>query len=216
MTTTSYFIRKMNTGGPEAAFSNEPETPPAAVSHFLWMDNGYRPRTEAVLSYTDYELTVSFRVYESDPLIRFKDANEPVYKDSCVELFLQPSPETDARYLNLELNAAGTRLLGIGTNRDDRRLLQPDEHPSLRIEAAAGLRDAATGETYWCIQAKLPFDWITELFPDFKPISGAVMRGNLYKCGDETELPHYGCWSEIKSSNPNFHCSEWFGELVLG
>jgi hypothetical protein len=41
------------------------------------------------------------------------------------------------------------------------------------------------------------------------------MRGNFYKCGDKTIHPHYGCWSPIELPKPDFHCSDFFGEIIL-
>ena len=38
--------------------------------------------------------------------------------------------------------------------------------------------------------------------------------GNFYKCGDETEFPHYGMWSEAVSDTPDFHRPECFGRLI--
>ncbi|MDT3424944.1 hypothetical protein J2Z22_000457 [Paenibacillus forsythiae] len=39
--------------------------------------------------------------------------------------------------------------------------------------------------------------------------------GNFYKCGDETPIPHYGCWSMVNSASPDYHLSRCFWELVL-
>ncbi|OXM12994.1 carbohydrate-binding family 9-like protein [Paenibacillus herberti] len=209
----NYLIRKLDTASRDAAWDLADT---AEITHFLWMDNGYRPRTEAALTYTEHDLQLVFRVFEENPLLRFHSPNEPVYKDSCVEFFFQPAPDKDPRYLNLEINAAGTRLLGIGTDRDERTLLSPESHPPLLIETATGLHDEASGQTYWSVRATLPLQWVSDMFPDFRPVPGARMRGNFYKCGDETSLPHYGCWSEIKSAQPNFHLSKWFGTLQFG
>jgi hypothetical protein len=41
------------------------------------------------------------------------------------------------------------------------------------------------------------------------------ITGNFYKCGDETEYPHFGCWNLIASPVPDFHRPEYFGEIVL-
>ncbi|HEX9250722.1 MAG TPA: carbohydrate-binding family 9-like protein, partial [Ignavibacteriaceae bacterium] len=40
--------------------------------------------------------------------------------------------------------------------------------------------------------------------------------GNFYKCGDETEFKHYGMWSLIENSTPDFHLPEYFGKIIFG
>ena len=41
------------------------------------------------------------------------------------------------------------------------------------------------------------------------------LMGNFYKCADGTDSPHYVSWSPIKTEKPNFHCPEFFGELIF-
>ncbi|MDF2835737.1 MAG: gfo/Idh/MocA family oxidoreductase [Paenibacillus sp.] len=186
-----------------------------AIAHYRWTPEHHGPKARAALSYTSDELQICLRAYETDPLTRFTAHNDPVYKDSCLEFFLQPSPEEDARYLNLELNAAGTLLIGIGAARQNRLYLRHEELPPLHIRASKNQRDPLTGETYWEVRFRLSLTWLASLFPTFRPRPGAKMRGNLYKCGDETSYPHYGSWSPVRADAPDFHRSEDFGWLVL-
>ncbi len=44
---------------------------------------------------------------------------------------------------------------------------------------------------------------------------GLEGRANFYKCGDETEFPHYGAWS-LRDGGPDFHRPEFFGSIVFG
>lgn len=85
-----------------------------SVSHYQWLDNGYAPEVKAALAYTSGRLHLQFRIYESMPKVSYYTPNEPVCKDSCVEFFVQPLPDSDPRYVNFELNAAGTLLLKLG------------------------------------------------------------------------------------------------------
>jgi hypothetical protein len=39
---------------------------------------------------------------------------------------------------------------------------------------------------------------------------------NLYKCGDKCDTPHFLSWSPIGLPQPDFHCPDFFGEIVLG
>ncbi len=183
------------------------------LEHYLWMDNGYRPEVTAALGWTPERLYVRFNVRESEPTVRYHKINEPVYKDSCVEFFLQPCPGSDPRYLNFELNAAGVLLLKLGSGREDRVFLNAGEADIFKIRAGAGI--PGEGACCWTLEFSIPWVWLKTLFPDFRPERGTVFRGNLYKCGDETPLPHYGCWNLVTSPTPDFHRSCDFGLLEL-
>ncbi|MCR2805250.1 carbohydrate-binding family 9-like protein [Paenibacillus soyae] len=200
----------------EGAWSDFSDGAQLAIGHYMWLPDWHGPKARIALSCTTDELQIQFRAYEPEPLVRFANLNDPVYKDSCVEWFLQPDPLQDARYLNFELNAAGTILVGLGTGRLDRVYLEADELPPLHIRAERQLQDPATGETYWSVRFRLPLSWLAGLFPGFQPGPGARMRGNFYKCGDETALPHFGSWSRVGADEPDFHRSQDFGWLILG
>ena len=40
-------------------------------------------------------------------------------------------------------------------------------------------------------------------------------NANFYKCGDETQKPHYLSWNPVKTSKPDFHRPEYFGKLIF-
>ncbi|MDQ1914472.1 carbohydrate-binding family 9-like protein [Paenibacillus sp. GD4] len=187
-----------------------------SVSHYQWLDNGYAPEVKAALAYTSGRLHLQFRIYESMPKVSYYTPNEPVCKDSCVEFFVQPLPDSDPRYVNFELNAAGTLLLKLGENRHDRIFLEEPEPDAFRIRTMTECKDPIDGRDYWLVSLSIPFAWLQSLFPSFQPKPGHRLRGNLYKCGDETPLPHFGSWSPVTSDRPDFHRSCDFGDLVLG
>ena len=70
----------------------------------------------------------------------------------------------------------------------------------------------------WSLHVCLPFAMVQKYVPSFAPASGTVIRANVYKCGDETAVPHYGCHFPIDASvikEPAFHVPPYFGEMVL-
>lgn len=185
-----------------------------------WPDYSQSPETEVRLWYSSRGIHVGFRVSEEQPRTACRNHNEPVYEDSCVEFFLQPCPGTDPRYLNFEMNAAGALLLQLGTCRGDRRFLDPAGFTSFAIAASdpqIEQQDQQQQEPKpgWKVAYTIPFDWLGSLFPDFRPGPGWAMRGNFYKCGDRTAVPHYACWNPVTSATPDFHRSGDFGLLVL-
>ncbi|QWU17678.1 Carbohydrate-binding family 9 [Paenibacillus sophorae] len=187
---------------------------PLAVDRYLWLDNGYTPKVEVRGYYTSERLHIQFKVFEQDPLVRYREQNDPVYTDSCVEFFMQPLPGSDPRYLNFEFNAGGTILLQMGETRENRITLA-DSPALFQIDTALNRVDEHSGDTYWELAFAIPFNWLQSRFPGFRAESGQAFRGNFYKCGDETPIPHYGCWNRVASASPDYHQSRFFGELVF-
>src|SRR5437763_15829891 len=84
------------------------DVPALHVSHFRPESSDHRPRTECKLLYDSEGLFGIYRVvdrYVRCVHTRFQD---PVYRDSCVELFVQPKVE--AGYFNFEFNCGGALL----------------------------------------------------------------------------------------------------------
>ena len=127
--------------------------------------------------------------------------------DSCMEFFFCPIPENKT-YFNIEMNPNCAMYLGIGNDRYDLiRLLLPENG---NLDAQAG----RTGDG-WELSYQIPVSLIQRFFPGFKAESGAMMRGNFYKCGDMTEKEHYFAWNPVECQTPDFHKSEWFGKLYF-
>ncbi len=178
------------------------------ISNYMWMDNGYSPKVVVQMCYDDEAMRIRFEVEESMPRSIYTVANEPVYKDSCVEFFVQPDPENDQRYLNFEMNSKGTLLLGLGEGRHER--IQPKRPGGIGFDIKSKVQTDK-----WSVSYVIPFTWLTGIFRDFAPTPGHVMRCNFYKCGDDTELPHYGSWHIVTSETPDFHRPCDFGEIVF-
>lgn len=192
--------------------------PPLAVAEQQWVILDRPPEVEACIVRDDEALAVQFRVYEEEPVVRHRSDGDPVYEDSCVEFFLQPLPERDARYFNFEWNAAGALLLQIGENRLQRERIALSGR-SFGSRAVVRLTDAGSGRAYWELAWRIPFAFVREWFPEFPGIqsalAGSEMRGNFYKCGDRTPAPHYLSWRKVDSATPDYHRSDSFGTLVL-
>lgn len=205
-----YIVRRMEEPG--KITQEEWSTVPAlSIQGFPWdKDNkGYRPVTEVRLFYTASHFYIHFKVNEGEPKITYYQMNEPVYKDSCVEFFFNPEPEKDKRYLNFEMNAAGTLLLGIGEVRTNRVHSKDLDLKIFRVETSGD------NQSFWSVAYSIPYDFIRKHYPEFNVWPGKIIRANFYKCGDDTKVPHYGCWNPIHYSKPDYHRPEYFGKLVL-
>lgn len=182
------------------------KVPALAIDNCLWVaDAGIS--TQAQLCYDAEAIYVRLSTKEAH--IRAEEAGvvgEP-WQDSCLEFFFCPDPH-NGTYLNIEFNPNRCLYLGVGTGRYDRiRLLLPEENPL----------DAAVSKTAdgWQITYRIPTDLIRRFIPEFKADSGAMMRGNFYKCGEHTHQPHFYSWNPIELASPEFHCSEYFGKLYF-
>ncbi len=72
------------------------------------------------------------------------------------------------------------------------------------------------GEGYWEVELMIPDTLIQAVYGHDHMTTSGRIKGNFYKCGDETHTAHYGCWNPIENEYPAFHKPEFFGELILG
>lgn len=193
--------------------------PTAQISAYRWLDNGYHPHAEAQLTYLPaYGFLLRMTCREQEPRAVYRQYNDPVYTDSCLEFFAAwadgisiGGDRRDTRYMNMEMNANGALLSAIGTGRELRvpvRTVTGGDIP--QVEATVCPQD-------WSVTALIPLRVLERLYgisaETFKP--GYRFHGNFYKCGDETPQPHYGMWSPVLTEKPDFHRPEYFGELVM-
>ena len=176
------------------------------ISDYKWSNNNYMPVVEVYLCHNNDAIKVGFTSFETD--IRCKEANEDglVWCDSCVEFFIKPF-ENDERYINFEMNPAGAMIMSIGTNKYDRKSLIALYKNWLNVKTQI-LKDC------WKAEFIIPFDIIREIYSNHID-SITYLKGNFYKCGDETPYPHFGMWNEIDTDEPFFHTPECFGNIYL-
>src|ERR1700712_2978261 len=75
---------------------------------------------------------IKYDVQEHEVLARYRKTNDPVYRDSCVELFIAFGD--DKAYYNLEFNRLGTCLGGFGIEREGRASLVANLLETIRYE----------------------------------------------------------------------------------
>ena len=127
-------------------------------------------------------------------------------RDSCMEFFFMPFPETDANYLNVEINPAGIPHVGLGIGRRPPRRHFTEAVPGMTIHESV-----YDGE-WWALSYVIPMSFIKELFG--RELTAGTMRGNFYKCAEDIH-PHFGTWNPVVAEKPDFHRPECFGEIEL-
>lgn len=178
----------------------------AEIAHFPWDDpaNSYKPEAWGQVAWDDTGLTVRLFCRERNPRAVYTKPNDPVYKDSCLEFFVKA--EEGASYCNFELNAKAALLAGRGEPGNRTRILE--EGQAVFQARPLSLEDG------WGVELRVPFQvlGVGERADRSNP---PRLRCNFYKCGDDTSIPHYGCWSPIDNLTPQFHLPEFFGQLEL-
>ena len=154
-------------------------------------------------------LLIKFYVYEDFTRATYTTDNQPVYKDSCVEIFIDPSG--DGSYYNFEFNAMGTLLLGFGANRNNRELALPEITKRVKRFSSLGTVpfDNLRNKSPWDLTVLIPYTafWHHTILS----LEGKAVKGNLLKCGDDLPVPHYLTWNPISTPHPDYHRPEYFG-----
>ena len=192
------------------------KVPALNIHNCLWDKTGYAPVSMGQVAYTDQGLYVKLTSYETEITGRYEILNEPVYTDSCLEFFLNPSPENDKRYMNFETNCLGTLLLGIGVHGDERRAINVDFKKTLQMTSSV-TKDSISNyhDICWWVRYFIPFEFLETYFGKLTITSGKKIAANMFKCGDETKYEHYLSWNKVEGSTPNFHQSQYFGEMIF-
>ena len=170
-----------------------------------------KPAVQFKLARIEDGLLLKFIVKEDVTRATCTTDNQPVYKDSCVELFIDPSG--DGTYYNFEFNALGTLLLGFGADRSNRELAFPEITNRVKRISSLGTIpfDNSKNKSPWNLTVMIPFTafWHNTSLS----FNGKEVRANLQKCGDDLPVPHYLTWNPIPTPHPDYHRPEYFGML---
>jgi len=192
--------------------------PALSVAYFRPESSAHRPRTRVRLAWDAQNLYGIFKV--EDRFIRCVHTRfqAPVYKDSCVEFFVQPRP--DRGYFNFEFNCGGALLASYITDHqrtaDGFAAYQPlaaDEGGRITMLSSLPRRldpEIAEART-WQLAFRLPLDVMARYTGPLQVAAGVAWRANFYKCGDETSHPHWAAWHPVDALN--FHLPHCFGWL---
>lgn len=178
------------------------------IENFPWDEGGYKPETTVELSYDDDGFEVHFMTNETSLRMTETKNNTDIYCDSCMELYAQFVPESDLSYINFEINPNAAVFCSKSTCRENSKLIESD------IIDTFGAR-TKVGDAGWEAWINIPINFIKKEFPSYEHKNGAAIKANFYKCGDKTGHIHFGCWKNIRWSEPDFHRPEFFGEIIL-
>ncbi len=143
---------------------------------------------------------------------------DEVWKDSCVEFFMQP--RNGQGYFNLEMNAGGAHLCSY--IEDPARVpggfkkfarLPAEIGGAIRLHSSLPnvIDPEIVGPVCWQLNFFVPFSLIETYAGPLGEMPGRQWRGNFYKCADETSHPHWAAWAPVDELN--FHLPRCFGTL---
>lgn len=168
----------------------------------------YCPDVRFAIAHDDERIYLRFEVTEANARAVCTVQNGPVWQDSCCEFFVK-KPDSEF-YYNFETNCIGVGLAAKRRSRSDSTPFSPEMMSKIVYRAKLGPEQINIGEqSSWYLEIEIPFELIG--------CDGCPERllGNFYKCGDETDIPHFLSWNSISTPEPDFHRPEFFGELIF-
>ena len=188
------------------------------IRHFRPEGSDHRPRTFARLLYDENGIHGIFHVH--DRYVRCLRTNylDEVWKDSCVEFFVQPKPGRG--YFNFEFNCGGAFLCNHIVN-PERTVAGFKEFTKVPAEIGRTIQvwpsqprqieQEIKDPTVWTLRFFIPFSSFEHYLGRVGDIPGQMWRGNFYKCADESSHPHWGSWMPVDVFD--FHRPSCFGRI---
>ena len=185
-----------------------------SIDNYMW-NSTQSPKAYGWMGYLkDQGLFVKMVCEESNPIRTYKKPQDPVYKDSAMEIFLAfledgESLTNDCMYTNFEINSNGAMLANFGKGRKDREPITDEEYKDTKVTATVE-------DDRWYLEVLFP-EYYLEKICDFSKIKkGKPFFCNFYKISENKTNEHYGSFSLIKSDKPNFHMPIYFAQAYIG
>lgn len=185
--------------------------PQAHLENFHWeKDNYSRPQTYVrFFAVKDEGFYAFMRSFEFPVLNRYTKRDDPVYTDSCLEVFLAPVPGRE-EYINFEINPNGAFLSQFGKERNNRVFIKELTDISPTVTAQIDEENKS-----WQAGLFIPQSLISALYKIDYRVSADEIRGNFYKCADDSPTPHYGALFPVDSEALGFHNPSAFGRIII-
>jgi hypothetical protein len=217
----SYYIKKVSSPPPFPFLWSAPPWETAAIltiGNFLKESSFHHPITHVRLLHDGITVFTLFQV--KDRYVRSVRTGFQceVWKDSCVEWFVQPVP--DKGYFNFEVNAGGALRISYiedaaRTSGGVRKSTPLSVDLCSRIRIFHSLPEVVDPEIIdpveWTIGIIVPVSVLECFVGHIGDCSGQRWRANFNKCADETSDPHWATWNPVPEKN--FHRPQDFGEI---
>lgn len=191
------------------------------IAYFRPESGTHRPQTYARLLYDQEGLYGIFLVKDRYVRCVHTQYLDAVYKDSCVEFFVQP--KLDRGYFNFEFNCGGAMLCFHivdparvpGGFKEFTRLPEVDgKQVAVYHSMPQMVEPEIDAPTEWRLEFFIPFALLEKYVGTIDNMRNQVWRANFYKCADETSHPHWASWVPVDELN--FHLPRCFGTIRFG
>jgi hypothetical protein len=191
----------------------------ARIDNFHTASSAHRPAVAAKLMYDVANLYLRFRVEDRFVVAKHAEFQNPVWRDSCVEFFVQP--RMTGGYFNFEINCGGALLsyyIEDWTRSADgfAKFTPISAEHGRQIRITHSLPSLVMPErqepTEWRVACAIPLEVLEAYAGPLGPLAGQTWRGNFFKCADDSSHPHWASWAPI-GEELNFHQPKYFGSL---
>lgn len=186
--------------------------PTHSIEKVNWEEYPYTPMVDFALARTDDYLLVRYEVTEDCVYAQNVEDMSCIWQDDCVEFFCRlPNHK---QYLNFETNCLGALLScrQVDASSVGRSDLSADEIGQIvRVSSLPREPINSCDIHHWTLMIGIPYSILginSKNVPEY-------LRGNFYKCGDNTSNPHFLSWSPIDLPSPQFHAPQYFGKIYL-
>ncbi len=195
------------------------DIPAAVLTCYMGEKPSHFPKTAVKLAYGKTALSGIFRVEDQYVLAVATHNQQSVCRDSCVEFFFSPAPDSDQGYFNFEVNCGGIFLFHFHPLSTREDFVELPETLCNKVDCRPSLLQIVNPEigdsTIWTVSFRIPFDILEKFCRSTIPGPGSVWCCNFYKCADATSHPHWLTWAPVDVPKPDFHRPEFFGTLLF-
>ena len=197
-------MTRISSRGPDWSFLDWNGIDAQPLSACRWSPNPPPRATVQVVWIANEGLCIRMESFAVPTRVVHQAQNAPVWEDDCLEAFLSFDGK---HYIHLAANPNGILYGSFGLNADKQVPLSELGLPLPNTEVKRG----AEG---WSVVLFIP-DVGAQILYGAVPGRGTVIHGNFCARGEQTALPYYASWSPIPTQTPDFHRSEWFGNLII-
>lgn len=191
---------------------------PLQISNYMGSKPEHFPLTQTKLLYDDTAIYVFFRVLDRYVRAVAQNYHGSVWQDSCVEFFFTGCNDADHGYFNLEMNCGGTFLFHHQTSRNqNQKHIEIEDCKKIRVlSSMPGIIETEIVEPVeWTVKYSLPVEILQKYAAVETPAPGVIWKANFYKCADLSSHPHWLTWNHVDMPEPDFHCPQYFGNIIF-
>jgi len=189
-----------------------------SVGCFRPEGSDHRPRTFCKLFYNEQNIFGIFRVEDQYVRCIHTRFQSDVWKDSCVEFFVQT--KNGEGYFNFEFNCGGALLASyvtdptrVGCSLEKYIPLTPNDDQQIQRYTSLTpiVEPEITKPVVWTLEFSIPLIVLAKYAGQKGTLKEKIWHANFYKCGNETSHPHWASWTPLSACN--FHDPASFGQI---